>query len=381
MKSVVISPSRCWAVSVSLFPSWERTLVSEIWGDLETKLANDSIVCSWDWTETWLKYYGDLVPHYFAVGDCAGIPCGVALISQGVDRRCGPFRVQSRHLGTAGEPDADSVCVEYNRLLVAPANREAFVSALVAAIRREANWDEFILDGFAPEDAELLLRAEPSLVAERRVCRAVDLQTAGEMGGEILTALKTNTQKKIRRSLRGFGAIQTEWADTAEHALDILNELIDLHQRRWEQTGEPGSFSSARFAAFHRELVPRLFVKGAVLLFRARSTLGTIGCLYSFIEHGRVLFYQSGLATVDDNKLKPGLVTHALCMQDSMERGLTEYNFLAGDSRYKQELSTMERELVWASARQRRMKFFIVDSLRRARQRVRGEEGLCDVKA
>jgi CelD/BcsL family acetyltransferase involved in cellulose biosynthesis len=381
MKSAVISSSPCQAVSVSLIPSGERALIAEIWEDLETRFANGSITCSWDWTETWLKYYGDFVPHYFVVGEYAGIPCGVALVSQGVDRRCGPFRVRSRHLGTAGEPDADSVCVEYNRLLVAPENRDAFASALVARIRQETNWDELLLDGFAPEDAEPLLRAEPSLVAERRVCRAVDLRTASEMGGEILAALKTNTQKKIRRSLRGFGAIETEWADTVEHAIDVLNELINLHQQRWKQTGEPGAFSSARFVAFHRELVPRLLAKGAVILFRARSALGTIGCLYSFIEHGRVLFYQSGLTAVDDNKLKPGLVTHALCMQCCMERGLTEYNFLAGDSRYKQELSTMEQELVWASTRQRRMKFFIVDSLRRARQRMRGQEGLCDVKA
>jgi CelD/BcsL family acetyltransferase involved in cellulose biosynthesis len=235
-------------------------------------------------------------------------------------------------------------------------------------MRQETNWDELILDGFAPEDAEPILRAEPSLIAERRVCRAVDLRAAGEIGNGIIPALKVNTQKKIRRSLRGFGAIETEWADTVEQAMDILNELIALHQQRWEQTGEPGSFSSERFVAFHRELVPRLLAGGGVLLFRARSAFGTIGCLYSFIEHGRVLFYQSGLAAVDDNKLKPGLVTHALCMQRCMERGLTEYNFLAGDSRYKQELSTMEQELVWASARQRRMKFFIVDNLRRVRQ-------------
>jgi CelD/BcsL family acetyltransferase involved in cellulose biosynthesis len=381
MKSAVISSLDCKAVSVSLLPSKERALVADIWGSLETRLANDSIVCSWDWTETWLKYYGDLVPHYFAVGECAGNPCGIALVSQGVDRRCGPFKVRSRHLGTAGEPDADSVCVEYNRLLVAPENRDAFATALVAAIRQEIDWDELLLDGFALEDAEPLLRAEPSFVAERRVCRAVDLRTAGELGGDIITALKANTQKKIRRSLRGFGSIQTEWADTVELAMDILNELIDLHQQRWEQTGKPGSFASARFIAFHRELVPRLFAKGAIILFRARSASGTIGCLYSFSERGRILFYQSGLATVDDNKLKPGLVTHALCMQGCMERGFTEYNFLAGDSRYKQELSTMEQELVWASARQRRMKFFIVDTLRRARQRMRGKEGSCDVKA
>jgi hypothetical protein len=381
MKSRVISSSHCKAVSVSLLPSAERSLVAEIWKDLETRLASSSITCSWDWTETWLNYYGDLVPHYFVIGICEGDPCGIALVSQSIDRRYGPFKIRSRHIGTSGEPDIDSVYVEYNRLLVVPENRDAFSRAIIAAIKYEAKWDKLILDGFAPEDAEPLLRAEPSLVAERRVCRAVDLRAANAVGGQIVAALKPSTQKKIRRSLHGFGAIQTEWADTVEQAIDILNELIGLHQQRWERVGEPGSFSSPRFAAFHRELVPRLHAKGAVLLFRARSALGTLGCLYSFIERGRVLFYQSGLAAVDDNKLKPGLVTHALCMQCCMERGLTEYNFLAGDSRYKQELSTMDQELVWASARRRRLKFLIIDGLHRAKELVQSFGGLCDVEA
>jgi hypothetical protein len=368
MQSEVISSSHCQAVVVYLLSAGARAFIADIWQTLETRLANASIACSWDWTDTWLKYYGDLVPHYFALGECAGLPCGVALVSQGVNRRCGPFRVQSRHLGTAGEPGPDSVCVAYNRLLVTPETRDAFASALVAAIRHETNYDELILDGFAPENAAPLLRAEPAFVAKRHVCRAVDLRAAHATGGEILAVLKANTRKKIRRSLRGYGAIHTEWADTVEHAMDILNELIDLHQQRWTRVGKPGAFASARFVAFHRALVPRLLAKGAVLLFRTRSASGTIGCLYSFIEQGRVLCYQSGLATVDDNKLRPGLISDALCMQYCTERGLTEYNFLSGDSRYKRELATVEQELVWASARRRRLKFFLVDSLRRARQ-------------
>lgn len=272
-------PVPCQAVSIYLLPSEERSGVAAIWQALETRLANASIACSWDWTDTWLQHYGDLVPHYFVVGECTGTPCGVALVSQGVDRRCGPFRAQSCHLGTAGEPDADSVCVEYNRLLVTPAHRDAFASALVAAIRRETPGDELILDGFAPKDAEPLLRAEPSFVVERRLCHAVDLRAAHETEGAIIATLKPNTQTKLRRSLRGFGVIHTEWAATGAQALDILNELIDLHQQRWERIGEPRAFASARFVAFHRALVPRLLAQGAVLLFRTRSASGTLGSL------------------------------------------------------------------------------------------------------
>src|SRR5262249_46230820 len=72
-----------------------------------------------------------------------------------------------------------------------------------------------------------------------------------------------------------------------------------------------------------------------------------------FIERGSLLFEQSGVASFPDNKLKPGLILHLLCMQAALARGLHEYNFLAGDERYKSELSTGARTLVWISAQQR----------------------------
>jgi CelD/BcsL family acetyltransferase involved in cellulose biosynthesis len=93
-----------------------------------------------------------------------------------------------------------------------------------------------------------------------------------------------------------------------------------------------------------------LLAEDAAYLFRVTSDLGTVGCLYGFIENGRVLFYQSGFGQFADAKLSPGLVAHALCMQACLDRGLTEYDFLMGDMRYKRELSNTERELVWAVA-------------------------------
>jgi CelD/BcsL family acetyltransferase involved in cellulose biosynthesis len=57
------------------------------------------------------------------------------------------------------------------------------------------------------------------------------------------------------------------------------------------------------------------------------------------------MFYQSGFIEVDDNRLKPGLSTHAACMQECMNRGFLAYNFLAGEARYKRELANSERML------------------------------------
>ena len=149
------------------------------------------------------------------------------------------------------------------------------------------------------------------------------------------------------------------------------SEDAELHQRRWVAAGQPGAFASARFAGFHRSLIPRLLPGGSVFLFRVRAGGKTVGCLYNFVERRRVLFYQSGLAAFEDRRISPGFTTFALCMEACLQRGLLEYNFLADDSQYKRELSTAGQELVWATARRRRLKLFLLDELRAVRRTAR----------
>jgi CelD/BcsL family acetyltransferase involved in cellulose biosynthesis len=314
-------------------------------------LGRPGIACGWTWTKTWLEHFGDLVPHWFAIAEDGGMVRGLALVTQGVRQKVGPVPVKTVHLGTAGEPIEDGICVEYNRLLVDASDRPAFARGIFAAVRSSGlKWEEFLLDGFVPEDAAPFLEEDASFFVRREPCPTSDLQAIRAAGGDVIASLGKSTRASVRRGLRGFGNAVTEWADTPDQAKDILDELIELHQRRWQEAGKPGAFAGERFRAFHRALIPRLLAEDAAYLFRVTSDLGTIGCLYGFIENGRVLFYQSGFGRFADGKLSPGLVAHALCMQACLDKGLNEYDFLMGDMRYKRELSNIERELVWAVA-------------------------------
>ena len=358
-------------VDLHLLAANELETARRLWQSLEARVGEGAITSSWDWTETWLQHYGDLVPHAFAVGDRGGTPCGIVLLTYPIRRKYRALPIRSVHLGTAGEPVEDSVYVEYNRLLVAPEARDAFATALVSMILRSRRWDELVLDGFAPEDAEPLLRAAPMLQPERAVCPVFDLDTARKSGRDILELLGASTRKKLRRHIRTLEPLTGEWAETPEQARQILEDLILLHQERWEGAGQCSAFASRRFRQFHRALVPRLATRGAVLLFRMRAGSQTIGCVYGFIERGRVLGYQVGRVILDDSHLSPGLVTEALFLREALRRGLVEYNHLAGDSMAKRQLANSERELIWARARRPRPHLILLDGLRKARRLVR----------
>lgn len=355
------------AVRVRFQPASALDAIAGIWTGLEHRLGSTGLACSWPWTETWLRHYGDAVGHRFAVGETDGEVVGIALVTASLRVPSDWLRFRGVvHIGTAGEPRGQGVAVEYNRLLCDPAWRPAFAAALVRAIDEECRPAAICLDAFVPDDAALLAVAQPGFVVRELACPAFDLAQARAAGQDVLAMLGSGVRGRIRRSTRGLDEIHEEWAATPAAALDIYDELIVLHQARWQREGRPGAFASARFDGFHRDLIARSFDGDPrVMLYRLRNAGGTVGCLYGFIEGGMLLFYQSGFADHADNRVKPGLSTHACCMQACLKRGLDTYNFLAGEARYKRELATTELSLASAVTYRYRHTASVLDMARR----------------
>ena len=88
---------------------------------------------------------------------------------------------------------------------------------------------------------------------------------------------------------------------------------------------------------------------GAVRISRTLAGGQTIGVLYNFVHDGQVLNYQSGFLYESDGRLKPGLVSHVLVIEDSIARGERGYDFLAGGGGHKSRLANREHAMKWIS--------------------------------
>lgn len=355
-------------VAIELHPASEIAQVAAIWQQLESTVGS-GLTNGWDWIETWLNHYGDIVPHRFAVAIGPNGVCGVALLTHGVGQTRGPIPVRTLHLGTAGEPPSATIWVEYNRFLVEAGYRSSVAAGLLRTVRSaHLPWDVLELDGFEPDEVEPFLRLDSGFEVTRKVCHVANLARMRENGA--FAGFKRETVAKIRKNRRRFeerfGPITTTWAETVEDGLEILRELIPLHQDRWQRAGQPGTFASPRFTAFHQELIRRLLPKGQIVLFRAKAGEQMIGTFYGFVEAGVIYHYQWGLAQFDQNSLSPGFVVGALCMEEAWARGLDELNWLAGDTRYKRELANEQRELIWAELH-RGPRMVAIGAMKRAR--------------
>jgi CelD/BcsL family acetyltransferase involved in cellulose biosynthesis len=358
-----------------------RALAPE-WQELAEASAEVPFFMGGAWIESWLEVFGEeLSPRIFRVarGDRW---IGAALFAERRERR-GPVPVRCLHLHTSGETPGEGVCVEYDRVL-ARGGEEAAVADALAARLAASRADEVAAGGLTESALELLRRALPGWHEETMWSADpfVDLAALRAAGGDYRrTALSRSTRTLVGRSLRAYeevGPLSVEIAADVATGTAMLEELVGLHQAAWLGRGRGGAFASPRNRAFHARLVERALPTGGIQLVRVRAGEETVGLLYSFVDRGRVFFYQSGLRYRDENRFRPGLVAHVCAIERCLALGLDEYHFLAGDEttpRYKASLSNAERKLAWVQLQRPGLKTSLIRGLRGLKRRLEAKHG------
>lgn len=338
------------------------------WQSLETRLKSTSVAASCDWNEAWLSQYHEQVSARCVMAYDADELVGIALICESRQHRVGPFQVNSVYLGTAGEAESESVCVEDNAVLVDARYARGFWVRLFEELDREPGWDSFVLSGMNPAAFAAASAAIPQWAIEARVSWYFDLKQCRDQGESIESGLGYSTRKALRRKLRDLGPLKVEWASTADEATSFHGEMVEMHQQRWTAAGKPGCYVSDRFLNTHRELLRRMVPAGRAAIVRVSLEQGgTLGVVQAFVDGNRLLVYQSGWRQ-DMIRHSPGLVTDYLTMCDALKRGYDAYDFLAGEGRHKERLSTTGRNLYWAEIRRPRWKFALADRWRAIKQ-------------
>jgi CelD/BcsL family acetyltransferase involved in cellulose biosynthesis len=352
--------------------------LAEAWRLLVERCAHATFFMTQHWVETWLETFGAKHrPRLLVFREADGRIVGASLLVEGVRRR-GPFVLRTIHLHTAGEDQRDSPCLEFNTLLSDPGYERAVARALRRhlAERQDGAWDELAAPGVVDGPGLDALRAafaELTGTVDSRPSFYVPLDDLRAAGKDYVDTLPSRERTRYRQNARRYGEhgdVVFERAETVAEAMQYLDELAALHQRTWTVRGEPGSFASPAFCAFHRRLVERCAPLGMIDLVRVRAGQSTVGCLYNFVFRRKVYFYQCGFDYELVERGSPGLLVHALAIRDAAERGLREYDFMAGDFDYKRKLGTLHRELHWLVWRAPSLKMKTFELARRTKHQL-----------
>lgn len=364
--------------TVSFVAAADIDMIGDLWRRLQLR-GDASFFQSWGWIGCWLRALPkDRRPVVAIVRGGAEEVVALGLFGQSHNVRHRVLPSHAHYLNESGDAHHDCLTIEYNGLLAPRERLMEATAACVATLGREVRgWDELFLSGLDADQRsafETAARTEGlgCRMLEEKPCHFVDLDTI-RAGGDYLEMLGKNTRYQVRRALRIYeedGPVSCASAQSAAEALEFLDGLKILHQAYWQARGKPGSFANAFFERFHRALICERFAYGEIQLAKISTPKKVIGYLYNFVHRGTVYAYQSGFLYEDDNRRKPGLVSHYLAIEGHLRTGARLYDFMAGDGQHKQSLSTDTRSLTWLVLQRDRLKFRIENALRRWKRRL-----------
>nr|WP_086940136.1 GNAT family N-acetyltransferase [Thaumasiovibrio occultus] len=316
-------------IQVKIYPFEDRTALQGLWVRLQQH--SQSPFLQWPWINQWLKHCAYRV--YVVEAVMVGQPeqrVGIGLISEH-DNTLGVQRT--------GNKRRDQIWPEHNDFLMVEDNRTQIRQQMLTAVLEAFPAHYRLLWGAA--NAEL----QPSVTegyVKRVVWQAPSYVTdfSKWQSDNLESALSKSARSQIRRSHKKYaelGEIMLTRAESGEQITRYFDAMATLHKQRW---GEDSGFHNQVFRRFHYDLLQQDANKGAAKRFTAlyRITAGEhdLGYLYVLLAGEGMAFYLSAFDyTLANSQRKPGLLAHAMLIQRAYDHGLSHYDFLAGEARYK----------------------------------------------
>ncbi|WP_445426514.1 GNAT family N-acetyltransferase [Alishewanella sp. HL-SH06] len=358
------------------YPLDDLAKLSEHWQLLETK-ADNPVFLSWQWIGVWLGCY-QLPVQVLEVRNAEQALVGLGLLLEHRIRRYGVLSSRCLRLHQSGRADLDQIWIEYNGFLTAKLHSTEIEDCALNFVKTQLQWDEWIIGAIELPKAQ---RYAAQLQVQSHVlweapCYGVDLYSLRQQQQAYSDSLSANTRYQINRSLKLYqqrGEVKLVRPQSLAEALEWFEFTGPLHLKRWGAGPHCSGFANPEFVRFHRQMLQSCWPNGADIV--ALTVAGqTIATFYNFIYRNRVYFYLGGLDIEADNKLKPGLLGHMLCIEDYLARGFDYYDFMGGEERYKTQLGSLHTHLVQVSMQRKQFKFLLEQQARKVKRQLFGEE-------
>lgn len=365
-------------LTVTREPAAGSSQLRDDWLDLEGR-ASPTVFLSWQWLGHWLHVYQPLAwVLRVTQGDRL---VGLGLVVETDERRHGVLKSRCLRLHQTGYKLLDQIWIEYNGFLAERGQEDAVAEACLRYLCNfMPEWDEFVIGAIDAEEAERYadITGLHKHLRWEAPCFGVDLDHLRRTGRQYLDTLSRNTRYQIRRSDRLYqqqGDVRLVRPDSVDEALALFDRIAPRHLERWGSGPDQSGFANPDFVRFHRELIRSQWPGGGVDLVSLMAGEEEIASFYNLVYNQVVYFYLGGIEAETDNRLKPGLLGHSLCIEDYRHHGFHYYDFMGGDERYKSNLGHLHRHLVQISLQRPRFKLKLEDVARRARNRWIRETG------
>jgi len=331
---------------LALTPARGLLTLEADWLSLEAR-ADASAFTSWGMVGVWLESLPASCVPWVLSARLEGLLVGLAIVVEGTGRAFRHLPVRSWYLHSTGNPASEGLASEYNGFLIDRRCGPELAGAMLEFLLREHAPRRLEIQAATGPLAALAQRPPDGLMADsrERLSYMVSLDAVRAHPEGHLGLLSRNARSQVRRSLRayvGLGELHIEAATSVDMAHAWMARLRELHAAHWDGKGVNSHFAHSPVArALHARLIDSAFGSGLIQLLRVKAGPHELGYLYNLVYRGRAAYYQSGFRFgLVDRDDRPGLVAHTLAVAHNAALGLRWYDFMAGDYRYKQSLST-----------------------------------------
>jgi hypothetical protein len=335
-----------------LLESKWRALI-EAYSDNDNSQHNEALQCfmSWEWLNQWLETYQDYIVELKII--CIlydGEYVAIAPFYIGTNNTWGLTKKSLSFIAT-NEPEDCEVASEFIDIAYSTKHKQKIIQLLASQL---SNISEITRFNFKDLNKYSVIYAICQILKTQKI--AYEERTTGYqfyINVSDTCQYPTSFLKKKKRILNRFEKItsakncQFIIANDKTQALQLYDQLVELHQIRWRQKNKPGVFSNGYFYKFHKNLIEKSFEKGMIVLSAIQIESRIISVNYSIKWHGTLYFYQSGIDESFKPNLSPGLLNHLLLVQYCKEQHLQKYNLLKSlKNDYKSKFSQLGDELI-----------------------------------
>lgn len=328
-------------LDINVSDAWELLELESLWKDLESRACSNAFL-SWSWVKPWLA--GCSVKPMLIQAKLDGEVVGLGLLHTKTQRLFPGISIKKLWLHRSGCQTQDQIWIEHNDFLLdqgfANQVREGLLNYLFSA---KAGFDDVFL-GLTASNVSKQIEKTFSYIRTDIKAETYLLHLSGfESLDDYLKSLSKNTRSQIVRSKKlleeKYGPVTLSKAVTTIEKKAFLQSTAELHRQRWAEDEYGSGFDNPKFNQFHTEILTNDTGNTATMLFCLKAGEQELGYIYLLMDADSWKFYLSALNLEDDNRIKVGLLFHALVVEKAIEAGVKHYDFLAGEARYKKSLS------------------------------------------
>jgi len=223
---------------------------------------------------------------------------------------------------------------DYLSWLLPPGSEAEVFQQICRALASEGGWGLLELTDVSRNSSLHKVRELGAYTVEHDVCSVTVLPPSCEALPRLFSERQRANLRSARSRLERSGGGQFEVA-TPETLPDFLQDLFELHTRRWSAMNQPGVVHDECVQGFHHLSSRRLLASGRLRLYRLRVEGRTAAVVYSLFQRDTVYCYLQGFDP-GFSFISPGTVLIFFLMEDAVRLGMRRFDFLRGREPYKQ---------------------------------------------